>query len=76
MPRQALTMGVKHIMQAKRVLVVVSGTEKADAVVKTLSGKIDPQVPASILQIHPDVIIVADRAALSKLPSREGVVVI
>ena len=75
-PRQALTMGVKHIMQAKRVLVVVSGIEKADAVVKTLSGKIDPQVPASILQIHPDVIIVADRAALSKLPSREGVVVI
>ena len=74
--RQALTMGVKLIMQAKRVLVVVSGTEKADAVVKTLSGKIDPQVPASILQIHPDVIIVADRAALSKLPSREGVVVI
>ncbi len=75
-PRQALTMGVKHILQAKRIVVVVSGGDKADAVAKTLCGRVDPKVPASILQIHPNVTIVGDQAALSKLPDRKGVITI
>lgn len=67
-PRQALTMGVGAIMSAKRVLIVVSGADKADAVYNAFCGPITPQVPASILQLHNDVVLVADTAALSKLP--------
>jgi len=66
-PRQALTMGVHNIMSAKHVLVVVSGADKADAVYKMVCGTVDPQVPASILQLHPNVTIVADEAALAKV---------
>ena len=66
-PRQALTMGIGGIMTAKRVVVAVSGADKADAVAKSFGGPVTPEVPASILQLHPDVVLVADRAALSKL---------
>ena len=64
-PRQALTMGIKTIMQAKKVLVVVSGKDKAEIVKKAFTGPVTPQVPASILQMHPDFTLVADEAALS-----------
>ncbi|MBR4308988.1 MAG: glucosamine-6-phosphate deaminase, partial [Oscillospiraceae bacterium] len=66
-PRKAVTMGIQSIMQARRILVVVSGEGKADIVEKAFRGPVTPQVPASILQMHPDVILVGDRAALSKL---------
>ncbi len=66
-PRKAVTMGIGSIMQARRILVVVSGEGKADIVEKAFRGPITPQVPASILQLHPDVILVGDKAALSKL---------
>ena len=66
-PRQALTVGIGGIMSAKRVLVAVSGGDKAEAVARAFTGPVTPQVPASILQLHPDVVLVADRAALSKL---------
>lgn len=66
-PRQAYTMGIGTIMSAKKVLVVVSGADKADILDKVINGPITPQVPASILQLHPDVTIVADEAALSKV---------
>lgn len=66
-PRQAYTMGILTIMQAKKVLLVASGEDKADALAKTIEGPVTPMVPASILQFHPDVTIVADEAALSKL---------
>ena len=64
-PRQAYTMGIGTILQAKKILLVASGEDKAEAVKNTLFGPITPYVPASILQIHPDVTIVADEAALS-----------
>ena len=64
-PKQAYTMGIKNIMAAKKILLVASGEDKAEAVKNTLFGPITPYVPASILQIHPDVTIVADEAALS-----------
>ena len=54
-------------MSTKKVLVVVSGEDKADIVVKAFAGPVTPQVPASILQMHPDVTVVGDKAALSKL---------
>ena len=65
-PTQAYTMGIKTIMAAKKILVVANGEDKADAVQKVFFGPITPQVPGSILQLHPDVILVADEAALSK----------
>ena len=66
-PRQALTMGIKSIMQARHILVVVSGADKADIVKTAFFGPVTPKVPASILQMHPNVSLVADEAALSKL---------
>lgn len=66
-PRKALTMGIRPIMQAKRVLVVASGASKAEILEKAFTGPVTPQVPASILQMHPDVTLVGDRAALSRL---------
>jgi len=66
-PRQAYTMGIGSIMKARKILVVVSGEDKADALEATICGPITPQVPASILQLHNDVTIVADEAALSKM---------
>lgn len=67
-PRQAYTMGIGTIMQAKQILVVVSGEDKADIVAKAFFGPVTPEVPASILQLHRNVTIVADEAALSKVP--------
>lgn len=66
-PKQAYTMGIKTIMQAKKVLVVVSGADKADIVKTAFFGPITPKVQASVLQLHNDVTIVADEAALSKV---------
>jgi len=64
-PKQAYTMGIKTIMQAKKILVVVSGEDKAAIVKEAFFGKITPQVQASVLQLHNDVTVVADEAALS-----------
>lgn len=66
-PKQAYTMGIKTIMHAEKILVVVSGEDKAEAVAKAFAGPITPEVPGSVLQLHPDVILVGDKAALSKL---------
>ena len=66
-PRQALSMGIKNIMNARRILMVVSGEDKAEAVLKAFAGPVTKEVPASVLQLHPDVTLVADKAALSKL---------
>ena len=66
-PRKAMTMGIKSIMQARQILVVVSGEGKADIVKRAFTGPVTPNVPASILQMHPNVVLVGDKAALSKL---------
>ena len=60
-------MGIETIMNAKKILVVVSGEDKAEILNQVINGPITPKVPASILQLHPDVTIVADEAALSKV---------
>ena len=65
-PRQAYTMGIGTIMAAKKVLLVVSGEDKADIVREVFYGPVTPKVPASILQFHPDAIAVVDEAAFSK----------
>ncbi len=66
-PRQAYTMGIKTIMQARKVLLVVSGESKAQILRDSFYGPVTPAVPASILQLHNDVSVVADEAALSKI---------
>ena len=64
-PKQAYTMGIRTIMQARKVLMVVNGAGKAEIVKKAFFGPVTPEVPASILQMHPDFILVADEEALS-----------
>lgn len=66
-PKQAYTMGIKTIMQAKKILIVVNGENKADIVERAFFGPVTPEVPASILQLHNDVTSVGDEAALAKI---------
>ena len=66
-PKQAISMGMGAIMGAKKVLLCASGEEKADAIYHSVCGPITPQCPGSILQLHKNVVLVADEAALSKL---------
>lgn len=66
-PHQAITMGMKSILGAKRILILASGAGKAKAVKDMVEGQIDPMVPASILQLHSDVTLIADQQALSLL---------
>lgn len=66
-PKKAFTMGIKQIMQAKQILILASGKNKADAVYKTVRGEVTEEVPASVLQLHPDCILIVDREAASKL---------
>ena len=66
-PKFAVTMGLMSIMQAKRVLMVVNGSGKAEILKKAICGPITPQVPASILQLHPAFTLVADKEALSAI---------
>ena len=64
-PKQAYTMGIGTIMRAKKILIVVSGEDKAEIVKRAFWGPITPEVPASVLQLHSDVTLVGDAAALS-----------
>ena len=66
-PKQAYTMGIGTIMKARKILLVVSGADKAQILHDVLCGPVTPEVPASILQLHSDVIVVADEAAMAKL---------
>ena len=59
-PRYAITMGIKSIMQAKRIVLCVSGERKAEALHQVLRGPITPAVPGSILQMHPNLTVIAD----------------
>ncbi|MCR4694332.1 MAG: glucosamine-6-phosphate deaminase [Pseudobutyrivibrio sp.] len=66
-PKQAYSMGIRTILSAKKILIVASGEDKAEAIAKSFFGPITPEVPGSVLQLHPDVTLVADAAALSKV---------
>lgn len=66
-PTQAISMGIKNVMHAKKILLVASGLNKADAIKATVEGPVTEKVPASVLQLHPDCYIVVDEAAASKL---------
>lgn len=66
-PKTALSMGIKNIMNAKSIVMVVSGKNKAEAVKGMVKGEITPKLPASVLQLHPFVTIVCDKDAASLL---------
>lgn len=66
-PKFAITMGIGTIMKAKKIIMVATGANKADAVWGMIEGKVRPQMPASILQMHSDVTVFCDEAAASKL---------
>ena len=68
-PRQAYTMGVQTIMRAKMILVVANGSAKQQAVYDMVYGPVTPRVPASILQLHTNCILVADEEALGMCPA-------
>ena len=57
-PRHAVTMGMKSIMQAKKIVLIASGEDKKEILHQALFGPITPQVPASLLQLHPDLTVV------------------
>ncbi|MGN0506175.1 MAG: glucosamine-6-phosphate deaminase [Lachnospiraceae bacterium] len=57
-PKQAITMGIKSIMQAKKLLLIANGPDKKDIVEKALYGPVTPSVPASILQFHPNLTVI------------------
>lgn len=66
-PKQAISMGIMSIMNAKKILLIASGSNKAEAVKKMIEGEIDPSCPASILQTHKNVVVLLDEAAASLL---------
>lgn len=69
-PTHAYTMGIKSIMKAKKILLLVSGESKAKILYEVLLGPIVPTVPASILQLHNDLTIVADKPALTVISEK------
>ena len=66
-PRKAFTMGIRHIMQAKRILILASGANKAEAVFRMTRGQVTEEVPASVLQLHPNCTLIVDEAAAARL---------
>ena len=66
-PRQAITLGMRGIIRAKKIILLAFGKAKADAIRTMVHEEIDPQCPASILQLHPDVTLLLDREAASGL---------
>ncbi len=69
-PIQALTMGIKSILRAKKILVLSNGKEKAGIISESFFGPIDVQIPASILQLHPDVNLIVDEPAASVIQEK------
>ncbi|BEP29074.1 glucosamine-6-phosphate deaminase [Helicovermis profundi] len=66
-PKMAISMGIKNIMQSKKIVLLASGIEKSEAIFQMVKGPITPNLPASVLQLHPDVVLIIDKKAASKL---------
>jgi glucosamine-6-phosphate deaminase len=70
-PQCAITMGIGTILEAKRILLLASGSSKASAIAQAIEGPLTASVTASALQLHPDVTFIVDQAAGSQLKQRE-----
>jgi len=69
-PKTAISMGVQTIMQAKKIVLVANGASKADIIYATCFGPITPDVPASALQLHPDVTVIVDEEAYATVQKK------
>ena len=69
-PKYAITMGIKNIMTAKKILLLASGRGKAEAIKNLIEGELTEQFPASILQSHDDVVVIIDEEAASLLKQK------
>ncbi len=68
-PKQALTMGIGMILKSKKILLLVSGEQKAEVLQEAFEGPITTECPASLLQTHPNVVVMADKAAAKLMRS-------
>ncbi len=66
-PEFAITMGIKNIMYAKKIILIATGKNKAKIINEAINGEIREEVPASILQLHPDLTIILDEEAASEI---------
>ena len=66
-PRRGITLGIRSIMNARRLLLIAKGSEKAAIVSMALKGPVDPAVPASVLQLHPNLQVILDGEAASEI---------
>lgn len=66
-PKQAISMGIQSIMQSKMVVLMAYGQGKADAIKQMIEGPVTEDLPASVLQKHPNVVVIVDEAAASAL---------
>jgi len=71
-PRKAISMGIKSILASRRIILLASGAGKAKAVYEMVQGPVTPEHPASVLQLHPQAIVLVDEEAASLLPPREA----
>ncbi len=69
-PKSAICMGTANIMDAKKVVLMAFGEKKAQAIKEMIEGPVTEQVPASILQKHPDVTVIVDKAAAQELDDK------
>ena len=69
-PKKAVTMGIKTIMRAKKILLIISGQSKQQALYQLVFSSVDEAFPASVLQLHPDVTVLADRSATATLEQK------
>ena len=67
-PTAAVTMGIGTVMAARKIVMVITGADKADILYKVFFGPVTPEVPGSILQFHPDVTLICDEAAAARMP--------
>jgi glucosamine-6-phosphate deaminase len=71
-PKTAISMGIQTIMQAKKIVLIANGPKKADIIYETCFGPITPAVPASVLQLHPDVTVIVDEEAYATVAKKLG----
>lgn len=70
-PKQAITMGTGSIFKSRKIMLLASGAGKAKAIYDTVHGKVRPEVPASILQFHSDIVLILDAEAASLLSEED-----
>lgn len=74
-PKYAITMGIQSILRAKQIVLIAMGKNKAKAVAHMIGGDVTTDCPASVLQLHPNVVVIADEEALSELKVKPSILI-